>query len=137
MRLGAARWKTFRFSPHRVAATCTARCLLPAARSNMVRLISGVALAAAALAAILFLPVVVLRVLACVVAALTAHEYLRIVQASAALSGVGPWLLLVAATCWWMLLPGPYDVLWLVLAAVAWVAIEVLFRGLTMDQAGS
>src|SRR5262245_23254078 len=103
----------------------------------MTRLLSGVALAAAALAAILFLPIVALRVLACVVAALTAYEYLSIVRASPALPESGPWLLLVAATCWWMLLPGPYDVLWLVLVAVAWVAIEVLFRGLTMDQAGS
>jgi phosphatidate cytidylyltransferase len=102
----------------------------------MVRLASGVALAAVALAAILFLPIVALRGLACLVAALTAHEYLRIVEASRALPGAGLWLLLVAATCWWMFLPGPYDVLWLVLIGVACVAIEMLFRGLTMDQAG-
>ena len=103
----------------------------------MIRLVSGVALAAAALAAILFLPVVALRVVACLVAALTAHEYFRIGHSARPLPGVGPWLLLVAATCWWMLLPGPYDVLWLVLVGVAWVAIEVLFRGLTIDQAGT
>ena len=48
----------------------------------MVRLISGVALAAAALAAILFLPVIALRVLAALVATLTAHEYLTIVHAA-------------------------------------------------------
>jgi phosphatidate cytidylyltransferase len=102
----------------------------------MTRLLSGVALAAVALAAILFLPIVALRVLACLVAALTAHEYLRIADASRALPGAGLWLLLVAATCWWMFLPGPHDVLWLVLIGVACVAIEMLFRGLTMDQAG-
>jgi phosphatidate cytidylyltransferase len=103
----------------------------------MVRLASGVALAAAALAAILFLPVFALRVLAAVVAALTAREYLGIVHPATTMAATGPWLLLVAATCWWMLLPGPYDVLWLVLAGVAWVAIEVLVRGLTVDQAGT
>jgi phosphatidate cytidylyltransferase len=42
----------------------------------MTRLISGVALAAAALAAILYLPDFALRVLACVVAGLAAHEFL-------------------------------------------------------------
>src|SRR5688500_2941909 len=44
----------------------------------MTRVISGVALAAAALAAILFLPVPALGVVACVVAGLAAHEYLGI-----------------------------------------------------------
>jgi phosphatidate cytidylyltransferase len=44
----------------------------------MTRVISGVALAAATLAAILFLPVPALRVVSCVVAGLAAHEYLRI-----------------------------------------------------------
>ena len=45
----------------------------------MTRVVSGVVLAAAALAAILFLPDLGLRALACVVAALAAHEYLRLV----------------------------------------------------------
>jgi phosphatidate cytidylyltransferase len=45
----------------------------------MIRVLSGVVLAAAALAAILFLPPIGLRILACVVAALAAHEYLRLV----------------------------------------------------------
>ena len=49
----------------------------------MIRLLSGVALAAAAVAAILFLPLTGLRVLACLVAALAAHEYLAIVGGSA------------------------------------------------------
>ena len=47
----------------------------------MTRLLSGLALAAVALASILFLPPVALRVVACLVAALAAHEYLRIVGA--------------------------------------------------------
>ena len=45
----------------------------------MTRVLSGVVLAAAALAAILFLPPIPLRVVMCLVAALAAHEYLRIV----------------------------------------------------------
>ena len=48
----------------------------------MIRLVSGVILAAAALAAILFLPIVALRVLAVAVAGLAAHEYLRIAERS-------------------------------------------------------
>ena len=103
----------------------------------MVRLVSGVALAAAAVAAILFLPILGLRILACIVATLTAHEYLHIVHPARPLAAIVPWLLLVAATCWWMLLPGQYDVLWLVLVGVACVAIEVLFGGTTMDEAGT
>ena len=48
----------------------------------MIRLVSGVILAVAALAAILFLPIVALRVLAVAVAGLAAHEYLRIAERS-------------------------------------------------------
>ena len=103
----------------------------------MTRLLSGVGLAAAALAAILFLPVIALRVVACFVAALAAHEYLRIVHAARPLPGVGAWLLLVAVTCWYMLLPGPEGVLWLVMVSFAGVALEVLFRGLTIEEAGT
>jgi phosphatidate cytidylyltransferase len=102
----------------------------------MVRLASGIALAVGALAAILFLPVVALRVLACAVAALTAHEYLKIAHSARPRPGVWPWLLLVAVTCWWMLLPGEYTVLWLLLTAAACVGVEVLFRGLTIEEAG-
>ena len=45
----------------------------------MTRVLSGVVLAAAALGAILFLPPIPLRVVVCLVAALAAHEYLRMV----------------------------------------------------------
>jgi phosphatidate cytidylyltransferase len=61
----------------------------------MTRLVSGIVLAAAALAMILFLPVLALRVVACGIAALAAHEYLKLVGASAALVAatvVGCWL---------------------------------------------
>jgi phosphatidate cytidylyltransferase len=103
----------------------------------MVRLVSGVALAATAVAAILFLPILGLRILACIVATLTAHEYLHIVHPARPFAAIVPWLLLVAATCWWMLRPGPYDVLWLLLVGVACVAIEVLFGGTAIDEAGT
>ena len=46
----------------------------------MTRLLSGVALGAAAFAAILFLPFPALRIIACLVAVLGAHEYLGIVE---------------------------------------------------------
>jgi phosphatidate cytidylyltransferase len=103
----------------------------------MIRLVSGLALAAVALAAILFLPIVGLRILAALVATMTAHEYLKIVHTGRPLRAVWPWLLLVALTCWSMLPPGQYDVLWLVLAGMALAAVEVLFRGVTMDEAGT
>jgi phosphatidate cytidylyltransferase len=103
----------------------------------MTRLLSGVALGAAALAAILFLPVVALRALASCVAALAAHEYLKVVHAARPLPGVGPWMLLVAVACWWMLLPAPDYLLWLLLVCAAGVAIEVLIRGLTIEEAAT
>jgi phosphatidate cytidylyltransferase len=103
----------------------------------MTRLLSGLALAAVALAAILFLPVIAVRVVVALLAVLAAQEYLAIVQAGRPLPGAAPWLLLVAVTCWFLLLPGPNDVLWLVMLGVAVMAIEVLFRGLTIDEAGT
>ena len=44
---------------------------------------------------------------------------------------------LVAVVCWQFSAPGFVDVLWLLLAALAWLAIEVLFRGLTVDRASA
>ena len=93
----------------------------------MTRLVSGVALAAAALAAILFLPVIGLRMLASLVAVLAAHEYLRIVKAP-----VAPGLLLVALTCWYMLLPDLQTLLGLVIVAFALLVMQVLFGGVTV-----
>ena len=48
----------------------------------MTRVLSGIVMGAAALAASLFLPAVGIRILVCVVAALAAHEYLTIIGAS-------------------------------------------------------
>jgi phosphatidate cytidylyltransferase len=55
----------------------------------MIRVLSGVVLAAAALAAIFFLPPLGLRILVCAIAALAAHEYLRLVGSNdSAIGGV-------------------------------------------------
>lgn len=62
----------------------------------MQRVISGVVLAAAALAAIWFLPLLALRILACVVAGLAASEYLKIAggyQVGVVGAVVGCWVL--------------------------------------------
>ena len=102
----------------------------------MTRLLSGVALAAAALAAILFLPLAALRVIACFVAALAAYEYLGIIQRDRRALDALPILLLVVLACWWFSDPGPARVLPLLLLGVGWAAIEV-FRGLAVDRAGA
>ena len=60
----------------------------------MTRLVSGVVIATVALAMILFLPTLALRVVACVVAALAAREYLQLVAAPGAL------VVVVVAACW-------------------------------------
>jgi len=103
----------------------------------MTRLLSGIALAAAALAAILFLPVPGLRVLTGLVAVLAAYEYLRIVHGGRSVPGAVPLLMLVALTAWWMFDPSREKFLTLLLAGVAWVAIEVVFRGLPIDRAAA
>lgn len=101
----------------------------------MTRLLSGVVLAAVFLSAVLFLPITGLRLLACLVAALAAHEYLAIVHAARAVPGRLPWMLLVAVTCWYAFAPASPQLLWLLLLGLAGVAIELLFRGLTTEEA--
>jgi phosphatidate cytidylyltransferase len=103
----------------------------------MTRVLSGAALAAAALAAILFLPYTALRVVAILVALLAAHEYLQVVHQDRRSPGAIVVLALVAVVCWRFSTPGFVDMLWLLLAGLAWLAIEVLFRGLTVDRASA
>jgi phosphatidate cytidylyltransferase len=103
----------------------------------MTRLLSGVALGAAALAAILLLPPVGLRVLACLVAALASREYLGVLHQHGKPPHLAPLLVLVVATCWWMsdVTPGP--LLGLLLIGLGWIAVEVVFLGLTVDRAAA
>jgi len=68
----------------------------------MTRLISGVVLAAVALAAILFLPPILLRLLASLVAALAAREYLAIVRSNDdSTTGIVA-VAATAVTCWYV-----------------------------------
>jgi phosphatidate cytidylyltransferase len=103
----------------------------------MIRVLSGAALAAAAVAAILFLPFTGLRIVASLVALLAAREYLDVIHQDRRSPGALVVLALVVVVCWQFSAPGFVDVLWLLLAALAWLAIEVLFRGLTIDRASA
>jgi phosphatidate cytidylyltransferase len=102
----------------------------------MTRLISGVVLAAAALAAILLLPMTMLRLVACAVAALGAHEYVRVAGTA---RGASEWIVITAvvAACWVMADGFAVPPVVLVLLVMAWVALEVLFLGRTLHQAGA
>ena len=95
----------------------------------MVRLVSGLVLVLIAFAAILFLPVVALRVLACVVAALAAHEYLEIAGTPMRA------LVLAVAMCWVSSAPEPPQGQLLLMMALLWVAAEVLVSNHTIQQA--
>jgi phosphatidate cytidylyltransferase len=88
------------------------------------RLVSGIVLAAAALAAILFLPVFALRIVASLLAGAAAYEYLRIVGADMRLFPAA------AIICWAFSSPLPGMGLWLIaLLTLAIVVSGVLFAG--------
>ena len=102
----------------------------------MTRLLSGAALAVAAVAAIVFLPLTGLRLLACLVAVLATREYLGVVQSGRPIT-MTPVLLLVLVVCWSMSGAFVVPVLWLLLICLAWLATEVLFLGRTVEQASA
>jgi phosphatidate cytidylyltransferase len=102
----------------------------------MTRLISGVVLAGAALAAILFLPLVALRALAAGVAAMAAHEYLSITAPPSA-GGRALMVMLVAFVCWaaaGAVVPSPFAIVALTLG---WVGYSVLFANRRVSDAAS
>jgi len=118
----------------------------------MVRVVSGVLLAAAALAAILLLPFIALRVLACVVAGLAADEYVRITSAARRerVDGIGPereqrverrglssWIVIavVMYTCWWAAVPAPLSIVLLAIFVIVWLAFAVLRQSRTLHDA--
>lgn len=97
----------------------------------MVRLVSGLVLAAAVLAALLLLPVTALRVVACAVAALAGREYLEI--AGVHLRAV----VLVVALCWVAAGPELPPAYVLLSMALLWVAVEVLLGGVGIQHAAA
>lgn len=102
----------------------------------MVRLISGLVLAAAAVAAIRFLPLPALRVLAMAVAGLAAHEYLRIVGTTGAgRQAVG--IVMTMTVCLLVGLQTALDASALLLAGLAWLACEVLAAGRPVERAAA
>ena len=101
----------------------------------MTRLLSGVAMAAVALAAILFLPLPALRVVACAVAVLATHEFLRITVAADAVTRWGM-SIAVVGVCW-RVSEAPLNAMIVLMLMLAIVAIQVLFRGRTVQQAAT
>jgi len=102
----------------------------------MTRLISGIILAGAALAAILFLPIVALRALAAGVAAMAAHEYL-----SMTVPQPGPrrslMAIIVAAVCWATAGTGVPSLFGIMALTFGWLGYSVLFANQRIHDAAS
>jgi phosphatidate cytidylyltransferase len=102
----------------------------------MTRVVSGVILAAAALAAILFLPAAMLRFVAIGVALLTASEYLAIARKTH--TAPTPWIVfgLVAVACWWISFPheGPDATYPVLILALVLLVVDVLFAGKSLPD---
>ena len=95
----------------------------------MVRLASGVALGVVSVAAILFLPVLALRVVACVVAARAAYEYLGLVKTPVRA------IVLAVALCWVSSGPELPSGEVLLTMALLWVVAETLLSNHTLQEA--
>jgi phosphatidate cytidylyltransferase len=99
----------------------------------MVRLVSGVLLAAFVIAAIRFLPAGALRVIATAFAVLAAHEYLIIVGTR----DKGRQLLAMSATaaaCMTVSFDVPAGLAVVAMLALAWIAADVLVSGRALQQ---
>ena len=95
----------------------------------MQRVISGVVLAAAALAAILFLPYPALRVLLCVVAGVAAHEFMKITGAAPSLAAA------TVVVCWFVSGSAFFGVSAVIAFTLVQVVLAVLWRGTPIDKA--
>jgi phosphatidate cytidylyltransferase len=102
----------------------------------MQRLISGVLLAVAAVAAILFLPPGLLRIVAAIVAAAAADEYLAMVGGD---RGPYRWIvsLLVAWTCWETSAMAVPSLFVIVLIVMGWLTISVLYGNRSVQAAAA
>jgi phosphatidate cytidylyltransferase len=100
----------------------------------MTRLVSGVTLALVAVAAIVWLPLLALRVLAVAVAAAAAFEYARTAGITRDLSRA---LVVVMAgvACWWLGMPAFASVAVATAIALAWLGVEVLVFGHDIGRA--
>ncbi|HET9267751.1 MAG TPA: phosphatidate cytidylyltransferase [Vicinamibacterales bacterium] len=102
----------------------------------MTRLVSGVVLALAAVAAIIWLPLIALRVLAAAVAAAAAFEYAGAAGVTRDLSRALI-VLMAAVACWWLGMPAFVNVAVATAVAVAWLAVEVLLFGHDIGRAAA
>jgi len=102
----------------------------------MTRLVSGVVLALAAVAAIVWLPLVALRVLAAVVAGAAGLEYAGAAGVTRDPSRVLI-VIMAAVTCWWLGMPALVSAAVATAIALAWLAIEVLLFGHDIGRAAT
>ena len=102
----------------------------------MTRLVSGVVLAVAVTAGVWWLPAIGLQVLACVVAALAAHEYAGIVGGGRRAGEVGLALVTVV-TCWWSASGSPEHVFLLIAAGLILVGADVIVSGTSIGLAAA
>ena len=100
----------------------------------MTRLVSGIVLALVAVAAIVWLPLLALRVLAAAVAGAAALEY---AGAAGITRDVSRALVVVMAAlaCWWLGMPALTRVAVVVAIVLAWLAVEVLLFGHDISRA--
>jgi phosphatidate cytidylyltransferase len=99
----------------------------------MLRLASGIVLASAVVAAVLFLPLAGLQAIAVAVAALAAHEYLGLVGSQGLARQAAP----IAATvvvCGLVARQAALDGIVLMIAALTWVAVDVLAFSRRLEQ---
>ena len=102
----------------------------------MTRLVSGVVLALAAVAAIIWLPLIALRVLAAAVAAAAAFEYAGAAGVTRDFSRALI-VVMAAVACWWLGMPAFVSVAVATAIAVAWLAVEVLLFGHDLGRAAA